>query len=84
VVAADLYREAAALNLDVTGPLIWQYVGFDPSPGAEFTLHIALPVAEASGTTRANLPFSAPSHSGACRPYTKGLDGTAPKPTEAV
>lgn len=47
VVAASLYREAAALGLDVTGPLHWQYVGFDPAPGAEFTLHVALPVAEA-------------------------------------
>ncbi len=47
VVARDLYREAATLGLDVTGPLCWQYVNFDPTPGAEFTLHIALPVAEA-------------------------------------
>ncbi len=47
VVAASLYREAAALGLEVTGPLCWQYVGFDPAPGAAFTLHIALPVAEA-------------------------------------
>jgi hypothetical protein len=47
VVAASLYREAAALGLEVTGPLCWQYVGFDPAPGAQFTLHIALPVAQA-------------------------------------
>ncbi len=46
-VAKALYKEAAALDLTVTGPVYWQYVGFDPSPDAEFTLHIALPVAEA-------------------------------------
>ena len=44
VVARELYREAAALDLAVTGPIYWQYVGLDPTPEAEFTLHIALPV----------------------------------------
>jgi effector-binding domain-containing protein len=46
-IAKALYKEAAALDLDVTGPVYWQYVGFDSKPDAEFTLHIALPVAEA-------------------------------------
>jgi hypothetical protein len=56
VVAADLYREAA-LGLDVAGPLVWQYVGFDPSPGAEFTLHVALPVAEAKADYAGKFAF---------------------------
>jgi effector-binding domain-containing protein len=46
VVARELYREAAALDLAVTGPIYWQYIGLDPKPEAEFTLHIALPVDE--------------------------------------
>ena len=57
VVAKDLYREAAALGLDVTGPLCWQYVNFDPTPGAEFTLQIALPVAEAKADYAGKFAF---------------------------
>ena len=47
VVARELYKEAASLDLDITGPVYWQYVGFDMKPEATFTLQIALPVAAA-------------------------------------
>jgi len=57
VVARELYREAAALDLTVTGPVYWQYVGFEPEPETEFSLHIALPVAEAKADYAGKFAF---------------------------
>ncbi len=45
-VAKDLYREAARLELTVTGPICWTYYGIDGKPDTVFTLEIALPVQE--------------------------------------
>ncbi len=42
-VAKDLFREAVAKDLHVTGPVHWHYFGFN-DPSQAFTLEIALPV----------------------------------------
>lgn len=42
-VAKDLFREAVAKDLHVTGPVHWHYFGF-VDPAQSFTLEIALPV----------------------------------------
>jgi effector-binding domain-containing protein len=42
-VAKDLFREAVAKDLHVTGPVHWHYFGFT-DPAQPFTLEIALPV----------------------------------------
>lgn len=42
--AQDLYKDAAQNNLEVTGPLYWNYYGMDGNPETIFTLEIALPV----------------------------------------
>lgn len=44
-VAPELYAEAAALKLQVTGPVHWHYLNFKDHT-QPFTLEIALPVAE--------------------------------------
>lgn len=44
-VAPELFKEAAACNLWVTGPVHWHYLGFTGDPDAPFTLEISLPVA---------------------------------------
>ena len=44
VVARELYKEAANHNILVTGPVYWQYIGFDGGENTAFTLEIALPV----------------------------------------
>ncbi len=44
VVARDLYKEAANHDILVTGPIYWQYIGFDGKDDTQFTLEIALPV----------------------------------------
>jgi effector-binding domain-containing protein len=41
----ELYREAVANDLEVTGPVYWNYYGFSNVPEAPFRLEIALPVA---------------------------------------
>ena len=45
-VGKDLFKEAVAYNLQVTGPIHWHYVDFHCDPDQPFTLEIALPVAE--------------------------------------
>jgi len=45
-VGKDLFKEAVAYNLQVTGPIHWHYVDFHGDPGVPFTLEISLPVAE--------------------------------------
>lgn len=42
-VAKDLFREAVAKDLHVTGPVHWHYFGFT-DPAKPFTLEISLPV----------------------------------------
>jgi effector-binding domain-containing protein len=44
-VAMDLFSEAVALKLHVTGPIHWHYFGFTGDIDKPFTLEIALPVA---------------------------------------
>lgn len=43
-VAEDLYREAARLDLDVSGPIQWIYTGVNGDETNEFQLDIALPI----------------------------------------
>lgn len=43
-IAMELFREAIALNLHVTGPVHWHYFGFTGEIEKPFTLEIALPV----------------------------------------
>ena len=43
-VAPELYAEASAHKLTVTGPIHWHYFGFT-DPTTPFTLEIALPIA---------------------------------------
>lgn len=44
-IAPELYDEASALKLRVTGPIHWHYSNFT-NPADPFTLEIALPVAD--------------------------------------
>lgn len=46
IVARELYRDAALNNLEVSGPVYWNYFGFEGDESKEFTLEIALPIAE--------------------------------------
>lgn len=47
VVARELYRDAVINDLEITGPVYWNYIGFE-NEQKPFTLEIALPVAEIS------------------------------------
>lgn len=44
-VAKELFKEAAQLDLWVSGPVHWHYYGFTGDESKPFTLEIALPVA---------------------------------------
>ena len=46
IIARSLYRDAALNDLEVTGPVYWNYFGFEGDEQKSFTLEIALPVAE--------------------------------------
>ncbi|GAB3249272.1 hypothetical protein GCM10027347_06260 [Larkinella harenae] len=48
-VARRLYQEAARLDLEITGPIIWQYEGVDGRPETVFTLDILLPIQTIQG-----------------------------------
>ena len=45
-VAKDLFKEASAQDLTVTGPVHWHYFGFSGDESKPFTLEIALPIAD--------------------------------------
>ena len=45
-VARDLFKEAVAQDLTVTGPVHWHYFGFSGDENKSFTLEIALPIAD--------------------------------------
>ena len=45
-VAKDLFKEAVAQDLAVTGPVHWHYFGFSGDESKDFTLEIALPIAD--------------------------------------
>ncbi|MEP6738098.1 MAG: GyrI-like domain-containing protein [Chryseolinea sp.] len=45
-VAKELYKEATAHDLTITGPIHWHYLGFNGDFSKPFTLEISLPVAE--------------------------------------
>ena len=45
-VARDLFKEAVAQDLTVTGPVHWHYFGFSGDERQPFTLEIALPIAD--------------------------------------
>lgn len=44
VKAAELYKDAVANNLEVTGPVYWIYTGMDGHPDTIFNLDIVVPV----------------------------------------
>jgi effector-binding domain-containing protein len=46
IVARELYRDAALNNLEISGPVYWNYFGFEGDESKEFTLEISLPIAE--------------------------------------
>jgi effector-binding domain-containing protein len=46
IIARELYRDATYNDLEVTGPVYWNYFGFDGDESGSFVLEIALPVAE--------------------------------------
>jgi effector-binding domain-containing protein len=46
VKARELYQEAIKKDLEITGPVYWIYQGMDGNPDTEFTLDIAIPVAD--------------------------------------
>lgn len=56
-VARQLYREASRLDLEVTGPIIWQYDGGDGNPETVFQLDIVLPVQQFQGEPTERLVF---------------------------
>ena len=43
---AQLMEEAAKLDLEVTGPQVWNYIGGDGNPDTRFQLEICIPVKE--------------------------------------
>jgi effector-binding domain-containing protein len=45
-VARDLFKEAVAQDLTVTGPVHWHYFGFCGDESKDFTLEIAIPIAD--------------------------------------
>ena len=45
-VGQELFKEAVAHNLPITGPVHWHYFGFNGDPNQTFQLEIALPVGE--------------------------------------
>lgn len=45
-VGQELFKEAVAYNLPITGPVHWHYFGFEGDLTKPFTLEIALPVGE--------------------------------------
>jgi effector-binding domain-containing protein len=45
-VARDLFKEAVSQDLTVTGPVHWHYFGFNGDESQDFTLEIALPIAD--------------------------------------
>lgn len=46
VVARELYRDAVLNDLEVTGPVYWNYVDYTGDETKSFVLEIALPVSE--------------------------------------
>lgn len=44
VKANELYREALACEMEITGPVYWVYKGADGNPQTRFVLEICLPV----------------------------------------
>lgn len=42
----ELFREAVAQNIPITGPVHWHYFGFTGDPNQTFELEIAVPVGE--------------------------------------
>ncbi|GAB3926818.1 GyrI-like domain-containing protein [Larkinella terrae] len=56
-VARNLYREAVRLDLEVTGPIIWQYEGVDGKPDTVFGLDIVLPIQAVQGEPADGLVF---------------------------
>lgn len=49
VKARELYNDAIANNLEITGPVYWIYTGMDGNPNTVFTLDIAIPVTAPTG-----------------------------------
>ena len=54
VIARELYRDAALHDLEITGPIYWNYFGFNGNESTEVTLDIALPIAEMPGIYHGN------------------------------
>lgn len=52
IIARELYRDAALYDLEVTGPVYWNYIGFDGDESKVFVLEIAIPVAEIPSSYR--------------------------------
>ncbi len=46
--ANELYKDAVANNLEITGPVYWIYEGIDGNPHTFFNLEIAIPVHQES------------------------------------
>ena len=46
IIARELYRDAALHDLEVTGPVYWNYFQFTGNESTPFTLDVALPIAE--------------------------------------
>lgn len=49
IVARELYRDAFLNDLEITGPVYWNYIGFEGDESKDFILEIALPIAEIPG-----------------------------------
>jgi effector-binding domain-containing protein len=45
----EIMQKAAALNLEITGPQIWQYRNVDGNPNSPIDLDICVPIKEAKG-----------------------------------
>lgn len=49
MIAPQLFKEAVACNLWITGPVHWHYIGFTGDYAQSFTLEISLPVSAIPG-----------------------------------
>lgn len=49
VVARELYRDAVFNDIEITGPVYWNYINFNGDEESSFLLEIALPISEIPG-----------------------------------
>lgn len=69
-VAQHLYREAARLQLQTTGPIQWIYTGVNGDEANEFQLEIALPISRPGDSPNDCTYYMFPAFRCACHTHT--------------